>query len=233
AGSTCWSTIDTEGLAPGKADPHYLNTGDPRGKQWVPAETDVSIRPGWFYHASENDKVKSPGDLVNLYYQSVGRNSLLLLNIPPDPEGLLSKSDIRSIVEFRKILNQTFKLNLAAGAAPAVLTDNRLTSFEPLAPGGNLVVPFHKPVTFDRILLMENITRGERVSKGRLDYWDGKAWKKLAEFTTIGYKRLLRIPPVTTAKIRLTIESSYGKAEIAALGLYKASPLEDPVTSAP
>jgi alpha-L-fucosidase len=81
AGETCWSTINNAGQAPGKADEHYLNTGDEKGSDWIPAETDVSIRPGWFWHEKENTKVRTPQNLVNLYYQSVGRNSLLLLNI--------------------------------------------------------------------------------------------------------------------------------------------------------
>jgi alpha-L-fucosidase len=109
AGQTCWSTIDTAGMAPGKADAAYLNTGDPNGKYWIPAETDVSIRPGWFYHASENDKVKTPKELVNLYYQSVGHNSLLLLNIPPNREGLLSDMDVKNIKSSGKFLMKLLK----------------------------------------------------------------------------------------------------------------------------
>ena len=226
AGSTCWSTIDTAGMAPGKADPAYLNTGDPKGKYWIPAETDVSIRPGWFYHESENNKVKSPAELVNLYYESVGRNSLLLLNIPPDKEGLLTPEDIRSIEGFRKILNATFDENLAAGALPASLTDKQLSTFTELAPGGNLVMNFNKAITFDRAMIQENIGQGQRVKAGRISYWDGSKWQDIASFTTIGYKRLLRFKAVTAKKIRLTIDDCYGKAQIASLGLYKASSLE-------
>jgi alpha-L-fucosidase len=91
-----------------------LNTGDEKGPDWIPAETDVSIRPGWFWHEKENTKVRTPQNLVNLYYQSVGRNSLLLLNIPPNRDGLLETTDVNAIKKFREILNETFAHNLVS-----------------------------------------------------------------------------------------------------------------------
>ena len=173
AGETCWSTIDTTGLAPGKADPKYLNIGDENGKNWIPAETDVSIRPGWFWHAKENDKVRSPQNLVNLYYQSVGRNSLLLLNIPPNNEGLFEATDIKAIKEFRSILNETFAKNLASIKADKRLTDKKLSTFVPVKTNVPLVVSFGKKVSFDRVMLQENIAYGQKIKSGLIEYWDG------------------------------------------------------------
>jgi alpha-L-fucosidase len=226
AGQTCWSTIDTAGLAPGKADPSYLNVGDPNGKVWVPAETDVSIRPGWFFHPKENDKVKSPKDLVNLYYQSVGHNSLLLLNIPPNREGLLSDQDVASIIGFRKILNETFAKNFARGNVASSLTDKKLNTFILLKANQPLVIDFKKPVEIDRAMLQENIATGQRIAKALIEYWDGTTWEKLDEFTTVGYKRLLRFDVHSTQKIRLTILESKGIVQLAEIGFYKASDKE-------
>ncbi len=226
AGDTCWSTIDTEGLAPGHADPKYLNTGDPNGKEWVPAETDVSIRPGWFWHESENDKVKTPQQIVNLYYQSVGRNSLLLLNIPPDQDGLLYPTDVANVITFRKIINETFANNLALHHAPASVTDKKLSTFVSVKNNIPLVINFGKPVTFDRAMLQENIANGERIERGLIEYWDGSSWKKIDDFVTVGYKRLFRFKPVTTTKVRITILASKAKVQLAEVGFYKASSKE-------
>jgi alpha-L-fucosidase len=226
AGQTCWSTIDTTGMAPGKADAKYLNTGDPNGKAWIPAETDVSIRPGWFYHDKENDKVKSPQQLVNLYYQSVGHNSLLLLNIPPNKEGLFSENDINNITAFRNILNETFKNNFAKGKVLPSLTDNKLSTFIPLKINQPLIIDFKKPVKIDRAMLQENIATGQRIKKALLEYWDEGQWKNLESFTTVGYKRLLRFDELTVQKLRLTILESKGKVQLSEIGFFKASEKE-------
>jgi alpha-L-fucosidase len=226
AGQTCWSTIDTAGMAPGKADPSYLNTGDPNGKFWIPAETDVSIRPGWFYHPGEKDKVKSPGELVNLYYESVGHNSLLLLNIPPNRKGMLSEQDVTSIKEFRKILNETFSKNYAAGKVPSSLTDKKLASFVSLKVNQPLIIDFKEPVTIDRAMLQENIATGQRVENGVLEFQDGNGWKTLMTFTTVGYKRLLRFKPVTVQKMRLIISGAKDTVQLSEIGFFKASSRE-------
>jgi alpha-L-fucosidase len=226
AGQTCWSTIDTTGLAPGKADPKYLNTGDPNGNRWIPAETDVSIRPGWFYHASEDSQVKTGKELVNLYYQSVGRNSLLLLNIPPNREGLFSEPDIKSLYDFRSILNETFKANLAKNSIPATLTDDQLKTSVTVAVNKPLELNFKKTLTFDRALFQENIANGHRNVEAILEYWDGKAWQKVETFTTIGYKRLLRFPEIKTSKVRFTVLQAKQPVQLAEVGFYKASAKE-------
>ncbi|WP_018614949.1 alpha-L-fucosidase [Segetibacter koreensis] len=223
AGETCWSTINKDTLAPGKADPKYLNTGDPEGKSWVPAETDVSIRPGWFYHSSEDDKVKTGKELVNLYYNSVGRNSLLLLNIPPNRQGLLSESDVASLKEFRTILNETFKTNLAKEKAKGGLTDKKLSTFITVKENQPVEIDFKNAVTFDRAMFQENIASGQRNEEALLEYWDGKEWQKINEFTTIGYKRLLRFSAVTATKVRLTVLKAKQPIQLSEVGFYKAS----------
>lgn len=226
AGETCWATIDTTGMAPGKGKVEYLNAGDPKGKMWLPAESDVSIRPGWFYHPEEDSKVKSGKELVDLYYKSVGRNSLLLLNIPPNPKGLFSGEDEKSLHEFRSILNETFRTNLASGRAGKQLTDKELKTYIALKPNQPYVVDFKKAVAFDRALFQENIAEGQRSAQALLEYWDGKKWQQVEQFTTIGHKRLLRFPLITASKVRVTVLEAIQPVQLAELGLYKASARE-------
>jgi len=226
AGETCWSTIITQGMAPGVADSKYLNTGDEKGTEWIPAETDVSIRPGWFYHPKEDDKVRSPKNLVNLYYQSTGRNSLLLLNVPPNREGLLCPQDVAAIKEYRSILNETFKTNLAKSGKIKSLVDNKLSTWVALPENTPMDINLPKTATFDRFLLQENIAEGQRIAEAKLEYWNGQEWQLIKQFTTVGYKRLLRFEPVTTAKLRLTVLRALAPAQIAEVGVYKGSARE-------
>lgn len=225
AGETCWSMINTEGMAPGVADAKYLNRGDPTGPRWIPAETDVSIRPGWFYHPAEDQKVRSGKNIVDLYYQSVGRNSLLLLNVPPNREGLLSAPDVASLADFRRIMDETFRTNLVAKSPK--LTDNELTTFVTLSARQPLIVDLSDTPTIDRISIQENITNGQRVASGYVDYWTGTAWQRLQAFTTVGYKRLLRFPPVQSSRIRITFSNISGPVQLAEVGAYKASAGEE------
>jgi alpha-L-fucosidase len=225
AGQTCWSTINTEGMAPGKADSKYLNTGDPQGTRWIPAETDVSIRPGWFYHPAEDAKVRSAQNLVNLYYQSVGRNSLLLLNVPPNREGLLSEPDVASLKAFRSILDETFKTNLAQ-AVPRSLTDGQLGTYVAVTENQPIEFDLKRPVTFDRAMLQENIANGQAIAEGTLEAWTGTGWQPVQSFTTVGYKRLLRFDSVTSSKIRLVVTKALGPVQLAEIGLFKASARE-------
>ena len=225
AGETCWSTINTEGMAPGVADPKYLNRGDPLGKLWIPAETDVSIRPGWFYHPAEDAKVRSAQNLVDLYYQSVGRNSLLLLNVPPNREGLLSEPDVASLKAFRRILNETFRTNLVA--KNPVLRDGLPVTFRALQPNQPLAIDLNGEQTFDRILIQENIADGQHIARGRVEYWNGTDWQLIQTFTTVGYKRLLRFPAVRSKRIRLTVTDASQVALVSEVGVYKASAGEE------
>jgi alpha-L-fucosidase len=211
-----------------------------KGLIWYPAETDVSIRPGWFYHAAEDGKVRSPENLMDIYFNSVGRNSVLLLNIPPDKDGLISDADRRSLLGWKHALDGSFQTNLAAGAvisspngqdAAAMLDDKPATLPEakPTASwtttgrdtAATIEFALAGEKTFDILLLQENILIGQRVEKFALDYMGKGGWTTIVEGTTIGYKRLLRFPPVTTEKVRLRILSSRLNPTIAKFGLYK------------
>jgi alpha-L-fucosidase len=237
AGETCWSTLniskgslaDVKGkaIAPGIADEKYLNVGDPDGKLWIPAETDVSIRPGWFWHDKENDKVKTAKELVNLYYKSVGRNSLLLLNIPPNRKGELSEKDVESIKGMRAILDETFKTNLAKNKTKGFLTDGKMQTVHPLNINVPFIIDLQKKTKFDRFMLQEDIASGQRIESAQLEYWNGKTWQPVQTFTTVGYKRLLRFEPIETAKLKLTIlKAKTNVVMLSEIGVYKASAME-------
>jgi alpha-L-fucosidase len=208
---------------------------------WYPAETDVSIRPGWFYRASQDDKVKSLEKLLDIYFCSVGRNSVLLLNIPPDRRGLIHENDARRLREMRKVLDEIFDENLALGAtaqASHVRDNNPNYGADKIVDGDkntywstndgttSATVEFSlaKKSTFNVAELAEYITVGQRVEEFTLEAWGGGSWKEFARATTIGYKRLLRFNDVTTEKVRLRILMSRVCPTICQFGLYYAQP---------
>ena len=180
-----------------------------KGLIWYPAETDVSIRPGWFYHAREDSLVRPPSGLMDLYFSSVGRNSVLLLNIPPNRQGLISDADIRSLRGWKSKMDSTFGNDIAPEALVA------------LDSGMTIELHFEGARTFDVLLLQEMITKGQRVEQFVFEALEHGVWVQVASGTTIGYKRLLRFPPVTVERARLRILSSRLKPVIAKIGLYK------------
>ncbi len=202
---------------------------------WYPSEVDVSIRPGWFYHESQDDLVKSPEKLVDIYFSSVGRNSLLLLNIPPDKRGLIHENDIQTLQSFRNILDQTFTENLALDAKilpdeytkigkSADLFDQDLTTFWTSRKTKKemvieMVLPEEK--NFNVLSLQENIRLGQRVEEFVFEVLEGQEWKPVTKGTTIGYKRLLRFNPVSAKQVRLRILKSRTSPTVAEFGLYK------------
>mgnify|MGYP001597858530 CR=1 FL=1 len=202
-----------------------------KGLVWYPAEADVSIRPGWFYHPEENDKIKSPEKLLDIYFHSVGRNCVLLMNIPPDKEGLINEADIKILQQWKKLRDDIFKNNLAKGAVitssnglskQAILDDSYSTYWTTKGKDTSAVIELNlkNKKTFNVLMLQENITVGQRIEKFELHYFNGKEWKKATEGTTVGYKRLLQFDPVTTDKVRLKIISSRLNPTIAEMGLY-------------
>lgn len=205
---------------------------------WYPAEVDVSIRPGWFYHKDQNEQVKSPYKLVDIYYNSVGLNDVLLLNVPPDKRGLITKYDIKSLREMRYILNETFKNNLAANAEAVAssarkgneakyILDNNLKTFWTTADTlstASIEINLPGNITFDRAMLQENILAGQRIENFHLEYRQGNQWHKFAEATTVGFKRLLRFKPITTNRVKIVIDRCRTNPTLSSFGLYMAPP---------
>jgi len=202
---------------------------------WYPAETDVSIRPGWFYHAREDDQVKPPETLLDIYFTSAGRNSVLLLNVPPDRRGLIHDADARSLRGLRRVLGATFGTNLAAGAAvrasseapgrpaAAILDGDRATAWAAAENAETAWIEFawDKPRTFDCVSLSEDISTGQRIEEFALESWTGGAWEGFAGGTTIGAKRLLRFPERTAQKVRLVFVHSRTSPTLASFGLHR------------
>ena len=242
AGETCWATYDPVGEDGGPAAPGYVRakegeTGHRHGSHWMPAECDVSIRPGWFWHEQENAKVKTPTQLMDLYFKSTGRGASLLLNVPPDRRGLLGESDVASLRRFGELLGATFATNLAAGAkmtapirgndpgsSPSNLTDGRRNTYwttDDSLTTPDVIMELDSPVTFNVIRLREYIQLGQRVEAFALDRWDSGAWKPFAEATSIGSCRLILAPePITTTKVRLRITQSPVCPALSEFGLY-------------
>jgi alpha-L-fucosidase len=244
AGRTFWSTISSNNITIGGSDMEYLNIGDPKGDKWIIGQCDVSIRPGWFYHESQDSKVKSAQELTDIYYKSVGRNAVLLLNLPPDKRGLIHENDVTNLRIFKSIIDETFETNLAFNAkvtstnyrlnsnyfSPGNITDNDLQSYwatDDSISSSELIMDLLEAKTFDRILIQEPIEFGQRISKFRI--WIQKnndEWEQVAEETTIGYKRLLRIKSVTASKIKIVIGESNNSPAISNFGLFLSSEKE-------
>ncbi len=226
AGETNWNTITIDTLYAGKPGiEHLLNTGSEDGKSWVPAEVDVSIRPGWFYHEKEDSLVKRPEKLFDIYLTSVGRGSTLLLNVPPDRRGLFHENDVAALKGFSELLKKEFARNLAANAkaiadktrgnapdyAASNLTDGNKESYwatDDRILNAKVEIDLGKEETVKYVLLQEYIKLGQRIKSFKVEVWKGDQWEKVAEGTTIGYKRILKIEPVQTSKLRISITGS-------------------------
>jgi alpha-L-fucosidase len=237
AGDPCWATINSERNFPGHANPHQLNRGDRDGDTWQPAECDVSIRPGWFYHASQDGRVKSAADLLKIYYESVGRGANLMLNIPPDRRGRINDNDIKSLREWHAILDATFATNLAHGAtvtasntrgkdpqfAPENVTvgkPDRYWSTDDKITTPELVIDFGKETTFNVVRIGEYLPLGQRIDSFALDSWQNGKWEQFSEGTSIGSQRLVRTKPITSSKVRLRITSAPVCPAISEVGIF-------------
>ena len=210
AGRTNWGTLNAEGFTPGQGGPsrESLNEGDPGGSAWIPAETDVSIRPGWFWKASETPQVKSVRALLKIYYESVGRNSLLLLNVPPDDRGHIDPADSTRLMEFRSALD-------------AIFADDLTKRARIRRKGTAWTIRLDGEKTFNRLLLQEDITKGQRISSFTVEAQTAHGWEPIAQETTIGYKRIVLLPETTASAIRIRVDESLAKPFISRLGLYQ------------
>jgi alpha-L-fucosidase len=188
APETCWAMINRDRYEPGTSLYKELGEGTEAGTHWVPGECDVSIRPGWFWRASENARVKSASELENLYYQSVGHGANFLLNVPADTRGLIHENDAAALYAFRKRIDQTFKSALGESKSGTI--------------------SLKKQVTFDRIELTEDITKGQVVREFAVHAMLGGKLVKIASGTTVGAKKLIRLSPVTTDQVVVTSPQS-------------------------
>tara|TARA_R110002050_G_scaffold153728_1_gene281418 strand:- start:30043 stop:32286 length:2244 start_codon:yes stop_codon:yes gene_type:complete len=244
-GNESGKTRDTEwNVIPYLENPHQMNsfadlTEESLGSRedlykgkylhYQQAETNTSIREGWFYRDDTDQKVRSTDDVFDIYERSVGGNSTFLLNIPPNREGKFSPRDVAVLEEVGQRINETYSVNLLSSAnGPKAILDENLNSFELLGKGPQeIIIENNAPITINRLVIQEAVaSHGERVEKHALDAWVDNAWKEIATATNIGYKRILRFPEVTTQKLRIRILDSRFYPAIASVSAhyYKARP---------
>ncbi|TKG96922.1 alpha-L-fucosidase [Puteibacter caeruleilacunae] len=243
-GKTNWSTLRRDEAWPGWPRYKELNPGHEDGNYWVPAEINTSVRPGWFYHKSEDHKVKDLPRLMDYYYESVGRNGTGLLNFPIDDRGLVHEIDAANVIEWQKTIEADLAENLLlnaksveasnvrgnAGQYNAQKTNDRdketYWATDDGVNKGNIVIEFNEAITFNRFLIQEYIKLGQRVKAFTLEVETGSGkWSEIASETTIGYKRILRLPNTTTKKIRFTVTDAKACPTISNIELYNAPQL--------
>lgn len=238
--ATNWSFLRINEVYPGYDRYKELQQGHADGDTWVAAECNTSIRPGWFYHKREDEKVKTVDKLVDLYYRSVGHNGTFLLNFPVTPEGLIHPIDSANAVDFYKHVRNELRTNLIDKAKVKTsaergtdfkannLKDNNYNTY--WATPDNVItasisIKFSKREKVNRMMLQEYIPLGQRVKSFTVEYLTEKGWQNIdagEETTTIGYKRLLRFPTITTKEMRIRIADSRGPICLSELGAYYA-----------
>lgn len=248
AGETNWSTITKANFAPGVADTKILNAGDPNGKDWIPAECDISIRPGWFYKQDQDKDVKSVDKLMDIWYGSVGRNGHLLLNVPPDKRGLINEIDAQRLLDFKKRRDEIFATNLAHKVkitasstrsarwqAPKIV-DGDWETYWCAAEGvtqADVTLEFPKATRADHIVLQEQIRYGQRVKQFSVQGKVGEEWVDLTKGTTIGYKRILRFTPADVTAIKVKIEDAKACPTLNSIQVYASPEAQSAVVEAP
>ena len=218
--------MDTAGFKRGAGAPPQdtLNTGNVNGKNWIPAECDVSIRPGWFYHKSEDSKVKTPEQLFDLYLKSVGRGANLLLNVPPDRRGLINEKDSAALVGFRKSMDNNFKSDLLKNETINILTHNAIKGTERLNDdndstfefmnfeyqSNSFLCAFKNEKKINTIILKEFLQMGQGIKKFRIVLVDTKGKKKEIVGTTIGRQTIITFPTINTTYLGFEVLEDKG-----------------------
>ncbi|MCB0459671.1 MAG: alpha-L-fucosidase [Flavobacteriaceae bacterium] len=242
---TTWSPLVRDSIYGGM--PEYAkkySMGQENGTYWVPAEADVSIRPGWFYHVSEDTKVKSLKQLLDIYYKSVGQNATLLLNLPINTQGRIHKKDSIQLIKMNRQLEQDFKNNLARNKkavasivrgkskkydASMVLDDDYSTYWatEEGSSQASLIIDFEQPKQFNRIVIQEYIPLGQRVKKFSIAVENNGTWHQIASHSTIGYKRILRFPKVVAERVKIIIHDAKASPLISTVEVFNAPVIVD------
>ncbi|HET9571060.1 MAG TPA: alpha-L-fucosidase [Bacteroidales bacterium] len=245
-GETNWSLLN----ATGDVSWNMLHFGLETGDKWVMAEVNTSIRPEWFYHSNEDNQVKTVPKLMDLYYNSIGRNATMLLNFPIMPNGLIHPADEKNGIEFGKAIKEAFACDLALhkkvkatnvrgksrnfSAAKAVDGNkNTYWATDENTKTASLTIDLGKPTSFNRFLVQEYIRLGQRVKAFTVEALVDGTWKELAKATTIGYKRIIRFQAVKATIVRFNIVDSKCSPVISNIGIYDAPEvLSTPVVEA-
>lgn len=220
AGDPNWSLLDTAGFGRGALSPpaDTLNKGNKFGKNWIPSECDVSIRPGWFYHKEENEKVKTPEQLFGLYLKSVGRGANLLLNVPADDNGLFTEYDSVSLTGFRKLLENNFKSSLLKGDNAIIstadkentikLSDDNLKTYVSLGENYQrnfIEIKFKRPTVFNCLVLQEPIQMGQRISSIEIEIYKSDGSLTSIKKHTVGRKRIITFSAIEANSVRIKV----------------------------
>lgn len=234
---TNWCLLNRDKMYPGGDFAKILGAGHEDGKFWVPAEVDVSIRPGWFWHQKQDSMVKSPEKLMDIYYASVGRNCNLLLNVPPDRRGLLHENDVKSLIGFKELRDKEFASELAKGK-PVEASKTRDKKFKAsfvndadqstywATPDkvkmASVIIKLGQETEVNRVLIQEYIMLGQRVTKFSVHALVNNEWKQVVDGTTIGYKIIRKFPTVVTSEIKISIDSAKACPAISNIELFRA-----------
>lgn len=234
---TNWCLLNKDEMYPGGPFAKILGEGHENGSYWVPAEVDVSIRPGWFYHASQDTLVRTPENIMGLYYSSVGRNSNLLLNIPPDRRGLLNENDVKALLGFKELLDKEFPADLAKGKKASSDSDRGKAFRASMVNDGNpetywtlkddettgeITIDLGAETEINRIILQEYVKLGQRIKEFTVSALVNGEWQKILDGTTIGYKVIRKFPVVKASKVKLTISKAKACPVISNVELYRA-----------
>ena len=232
ANQTTWSTIYKDSIYPGMPGFNRFAPGQEKGTHFIPTETDVSIRPGWFYHQSEDDEVKSVEHLWDIYCNSVGLNSNLLLNLPVDRRGLVHENDIASLQGLKSKIERVFETNLATMAQlkmesssnvmdSSILTDGQRESFVKITDkDSKIILEFDATKSSNLFVIQEAIQKGQRIRSFEIEALIDASWQVIYQGTTIGNKRIVRFPTSNIKAIALKLTDFNDKALISEMGLY-------------
>jgi alpha-L-fucosidase len=238
AGDPCWSTLNRDAFFPGEADHVALNQGQRSGTHWLPAECDVSIRPGWFYHAAEDDKVRTPENLLDLFFKSVGRGTSFLVNLPPDRRGRIHETDTQSLAAFGNRVRELLSNDLArtariqsgpargnsAAFGPAHLIDGSPDTYwatDDDVRQAEVVLEFPSETEFNGVSLREYLPLGQRVDRFALDVDQNGEWREVARGEAIGNRRLIRLDTCRTTRIRLRVLEARAGVALSELAVFE------------
>lgn len=240
ARETNWCMLNKDSVAPGVvSNLEWLRAGQENGTHWLPAEVDVSIRPGWYYHSSEDQKVKTLPKLLDIYYNSVGRNASLLINFPVDTRGLIHENDADQILKLAETIKSDFAVNLVEGKKittsnyrgnskkyhPENVADHNPDTYwatDDSVKLSSVIIDFGEPTEFNRLLIQEDIRFGQRIRKFSVEALIENEWKTIDNQTTIGRKRILRFPNVFASKLQINFIDSRACPVISNIAVYKA-----------